>query len=222
MPPRTRIPRDIPRWADALRMRRSALGLSQDEVAQRSQESLAQRTVSALENGTIDLRDLSVGRLLALAKALGWTLYDLQQATRIDLGIQTPEGGRLSPAPVRTFPLYSLEEALKPLSQMKPFPDYPAPVWNRDVRPGLCVFFEGHHPVTGGKLHYIDTSDHLPEPDHAYLIVHQDIPQICEYQESSSRNGSIGFFVSSSGRLIPAEDTQVIGRRYLLSSIERT
>ncbi|GEM46617.1 helix-turn-helix transcriptional regulator [Deinococcus cellulosilyticus] len=220
MPPRTRTPRDIPRWADALRMRRSALGLSQDEVAQRSQDGLAQRTVSALENGTIDLRDLSVGRLLALARALGWTLYDLQQATRLDLGIETPEG-RLSPAPVRTFPLYPLEEASKPLSQMKPFPEYPAPVWARDACPGLCVFFEGHHPVTGGKLHYIDTTDHHPEPDHAYLIVYQDIPQICDYQETSSRNGSIGIFVSRSGRFIPPEDSQVVGRRYLLSSIER-
>ncbi|GGJ55068.1 helix-turn-helix domain-containing protein [Deinococcus roseus] len=220
MSTRTRTSRDIPRWAEALRLRRTRLGLSQEEVARRCSDLLVQRTVSALETGVIDLKDLSVGRLLALSKALDWSLYDLQQATRLNLGIQTPEG-QLSPAPVHTFPLYPLQEASKPLDQMKPFADYPAPVWKRDVRPGLYVFFEGHHPITGGKLHHIDTADLELETGHAYLIVHQDIPRMCDYQETSSAHGNIGLFLCSDGRFIPAPDALLVGRRYLLSRIER-
>lgn len=220
MPPKAQAARDIPRWAEALKKRRSQLGLSQEEVARKCGEQLAQRTVSALENGVIHLTDLSVARLIALSRALSWTLYDLQQATRLDLGIETPQG-RLSPAPVQSLPLYPLSEASKPLDQMVPFKDILAPVWLRDLRPGLKVFFEGISPTLGGKMHHIDTLDQYPEPDHAYLILDQDHPIICAYQESRSRDGIIGVFVTPQNRFLPAEAVSVLGKRYVLSSIER-
>lgn len=90
-------PTNPPLWAQAIRARREALGKSegdkvtQEEVAARTGDALSQRTVSHLEKGTIDITSLAYGRVVALAKALNWTLPELQTATGIDMALPQQE-----------------------------------------------------------------------------------------------------------------------------------
>src|SRR3712207_4910190 len=79
--------RTIPDWAMAIKLRRIRLGLSQEDVAAHSGDAFTQRTVSALEVGQQQLTDMSYTRVIALARALNWTLAEMQRETGVDLGI---------------------------------------------------------------------------------------------------------------------------------------
>ena len=76
----------LPAWARALRVRRATLGISQDEVAARS-EVLNQTTVSELENGKYEIGNLTASRLAALARGLNWTLAELEKSVGVDFGL---------------------------------------------------------------------------------------------------------------------------------------
>jgi len=75
----------VPEWAKALRERRFQLGLSQEQVEEKSGGVIAQKTVSAAENGATPLLGMAVSRLRSYARALNWTLKDMQEATGLDL-----------------------------------------------------------------------------------------------------------------------------------------
>lgn len=97
-----------PPWADVLRRRREELSeregvrVTQEEVSARTNDLVAQRTVSHLEKGTVDLASLAITRVAALARALRWTLYELQQATGVDLGIEEPTAKGFQAFPLET------------------------------------------------------------------------------------------------------------------------
>lgn len=74
------------RAAQALFIRRHELGLSQEDVANTA-GSISQRTVSELERGKYSPDKLTASRAAALARALKWTLFDLQNATGVDFGL---------------------------------------------------------------------------------------------------------------------------------------
>ncbi len=76
----------LPKWATVLRLRRVELRLSQEEVAERTGHLIAQRTISHLETGRTHLTAFSYARVAALARALEWTLAEMQEGTGLDLG----------------------------------------------------------------------------------------------------------------------------------------
>jgi transcriptional regulator with XRE-family HTH domain len=205
-------PKNLPPWANALKLRRVALGKSQEEVANDSQV-LTQRTVSELENAKYTPDSLTVSRLVALARGLEWTLFDLQTATGLDLSLGEP-GEKLIPAPVQTFKLFPIREATKWPAAMDDFKEWPAHVWNQHARPGLAVFFEGEDPSQGGTLHYIDTHDRNPESEQFYLVVTEGQAKICEYKA----NTGIGIYLSPTGIHNPT-DVTVIGHRYMQTTM---
>jgi transcriptional regulator with XRE-family HTH domain len=93
MPPMTTPQPSKSRAAQQLRLRRAQLGLTQEGVSGQSMSNegevlISQRTVSDLEKGNVALIDLSARRLVALARALNWSLPELQRATGIDLGLE--------------------------------------------------------------------------------------------------------------------------------------
>lgn len=91
-------------------MRRTQLGLSQEAVAASSEDGISQKAVSDLETGRVHLTDMSMGRVVALARALSWSLEDLQRATGVDLGIVTLLPlGHGEPTPVYSLPSLGLE-----------------------------------------------------------------------------------------------------------------
>lgn len=85
-----------PQWAAALKRRREELGeregtrITQEELSSRTGDVVAQRTISHLEQGTVELPSLAINRVTALARALKWSLYDLQEVTGVDLGVEKP------------------------------------------------------------------------------------------------------------------------------------
>lgn len=91
----TRGPRPknaVPEWALALKMRRLQLGgLTQEDVQARSGDAISQGTISDLERGKVALDSLNIKRAAALARALNWSLSELQTATGTDLGLDASE-----------------------------------------------------------------------------------------------------------------------------------
>lgn len=79
--------RTVPPWATALKVRRVQLGISQEGVADLTNGVVSQSTMSALEVGRQELTDLAYMRVVALARALSWSLGEMQRATGVDLGI---------------------------------------------------------------------------------------------------------------------------------------
>lgn len=80
----------VPAWADALRQRRLALGLSQEKLAEASGKVLYQAEISRLERGLIHpTRELGLERFFALLTALDWTLEAFCQATGLELPFET-------------------------------------------------------------------------------------------------------------------------------------
>lgn len=93
----------VPEWALALKMRRLQLGnLTQEDIQIRSGEVISQGTISDLERGKVALDSLNIRRASALARALGWSLLELQHTTGIDLGI--------APTPDFPAPLYPIRD----------------------------------------------------------------------------------------------------------------
>jgi transcriptional regulator with XRE-family HTH domain len=80
-------PKTLPTWAVALRQRRKELKLTQEQIAALAGDLLAQRTISNLENGrNKDFGELGITKMNALARALNWTLDELQRETGASFG----------------------------------------------------------------------------------------------------------------------------------------
>lgn len=94
--PRRNKDHQRPEWARALLLRRMHLDRTQEEVAALGGDLLSQGTVSDLEQGRINLNRLETPRAVALARGLDWTLFQLQDETGVDLGLE---------ASVRAVPL---------------------------------------------------------------------------------------------------------------------
>jgi len=68
-------------------MRRLALGLGQEDVVALTGDAVTQGWVSDVERGKVDLANAGIAKVVALAKALNWTLAELQAATGAQIGI---------------------------------------------------------------------------------------------------------------------------------------
>lgn len=95
--------------AQALFLRRHELGLSQEDVANEA-GVISQRTVSELERGKYGLESLTMARVVGLAKALRWTLWDLQKETGADFGVPAP-GNAVEVSEVHRVPVRSMAAA---------------------------------------------------------------------------------------------------------------
>ena len=127
-----------PLWAQAIRARREELGkskgdkITQEEVAARTGDLVSQRTVSHLEKGTIDLSSLAYGRVVALAKALDWTLPEMQRATGLHVDEESPQQSPQEQRNKQDSPL-QLPDGLREAVEMfgGRYPDLLDPKWQR-------------------------------------------------------------------------------------------
>lgn len=75
-----------PYWSTRLQMRRVELGYkSQGELSAATNDLVAQRSISHLESGSSPLTGLTAPRLAALARALNWTIPQMEQETSVKL-----------------------------------------------------------------------------------------------------------------------------------------
>lgn len=83
MKPRTRQTQR-PEWARALVARRHALGLRQEDIAERTHEVITQGTMSDLERGKVKPTQMTYERFVAYLHALEWTPQEFAQATALN------------------------------------------------------------------------------------------------------------------------------------------
>ncbi|WP_380059993.1 XRE family transcriptional regulator [Deinococcus hohokamensis] len=214
--PRPKNP--IPEWALALRMRRLQLGnLTQEDIQARSGDTISQGTVSDLERGKITLDSLNVIRANGLARALGWTLADLQDATGVDLGAP-----RAEPLPTTTEPnpVYSLQQLKDPTAQplglnLTPSVKGNPANWRQTIMDGD----EMEPRIRDGESIYFDTDRTTPEKG-VFVIIHQDRVYVRRYSDLPSGPAWTADNPAYAHQFIPhTPSVQVLGRIYRVVGI---
>lgn len=74
-----------PAWGQAIKARRQALGLTQEDIEAGTQDLVSQKTVSDLEVGRVHPLKLGAEKFLALLRVLRWTLEEFAQATGLEV-----------------------------------------------------------------------------------------------------------------------------------------
>lgn len=227
----------IPQWAQALRARREAISesegtrITQEDVAARTGDLLSQRTVSHLEKGTIELGSLAFSRVVAFAKALDWTLSDLQRATGLDLGVADTvvEQGTASP-------IYRIQNLLDPDPKADSYTFVQTAPGRQLPSDYIIVYADSDEMATGeqrsirpGDQVFIDTQQPVKMVENnVYVIAYKGKIHIRRYRrppEGFESNGD--FFVADnpiySMHAIPVENASVIGRvfRFISDQFER-
>lgn len=217
--PRTRIKaRDIPGWSLALKVRRTQLGLSQEGVADASDDGISQKAVSDLETGRVQLTDMALGRVVALARALGWSLIEMQRATGVNLGVAEIETLPGQAA----IPLYLLQDLIK----ANPQPDayaFLAPnpnVKNPDTY--LVTLMDSDEMATGerrsipeGARVFFDPSIHVAEHEnHTYVIEHAGRVHIRRFTKLPTGYAFTADNPAYAMAFIPADQARVLGKTY--------
>lgn len=209
-------------------VRRTQLGLSQEAVSGRTGDLVAQRTVSHLENGKIYPTELTMARVTALARALDWTLFEMQEALGIDLGLTRNPASTLRPVAFGGVPTYPLAATLSdalpphPVSVMlSPRSDGQAhpPRLRAYVMPTDEMQVPGQRSIHPGDYVVTDLDDHALVHNALYVVTRNGTPYVRRYKDTEMGSGFYADNVSYDP--IPAHGTHVIGRVYRLSSADR-
>lgn len=175
----------------------------------RTEEAVSQRSISALETGTTPLTGMAIGRVVALARALDWTLGEMQRATGVDLGMTEATVIGLGMAPV-----YALTAALTP--------DQPGlPVDEDLLSPGLTrplllradtdeMLGTTPAAIRPGSILHIDQADTTPQEGKVYVITDHEGVHVRLY--TTTRLGAVFRAENREHEDIPAAEAQVVGR----------
>jgi len=198
-------------------MRRLELGnLTQEDIQVRSGEIVSQGTVSDLERGKISIDSLNVKRASALARALKWSLSELQEATGVDLGVPNAEVLATS----EPTPVYSLTA----LGTDKPNPDGYNITPSKGTHPAhwMQTFMDSDEmtpAIRDGESIYFDTDATSPAKG-VYVIAHQGKAYIRRYSQLPTGPAWTADNPAYAHQFIPASDTvKVLGRVYRVVGI---
>ena len=215
----------LPAWARALRVRRAVLGISQEEVAARS-EVLNQTTVSELENGKYEIGNLTASRLAALARGLQWTLAELEREVGVDFGLGAymdaataqPLQGEYQQRPV--FHLSALTERL------------PQPIEYAWLPPGkgddqdytIALLIENTEMERMGRsLHpddivFVRTDQTTPVPDQIYAVMTEMGVLIRRFVQTPIGAAFSADNPALAGQLLSPDSVTVLGHVYRVFS----
>lgn len=214
---RSRTPqKDVPDWAMALKLRRIRLQLSQEGVAAAAGDVLSQKAVSDLENGRVFLGDMSMNRVVALARALRWTLPELQAATGVDLGLEAP----VQFVSDRQAPVYPLAAA----AQADPPPLDGREMLRGDHPDNFRIFrvdvpdMDASTPtaVRPGEHVYVNLDEREPHEGHVYVIVAAGRPRVRRWAPTPFGHAWVAD--NREHDPIPPASAQVLGRIYRVTS----
>lgn len=214
-----------PVWAEALRRRREALGLTQEELAARTandigEELLAQRTISALELGQLHPLRLTTERLAAYLHALRWTPEEFAEAT----GLEVPF---VRPAQEKPGEEYVILPVLGSAAAGPPWPTVEhIPLPRNILRPSTLVFRVDGDSMDNGEEDSIRDGD--------YVLVD---PNLMDFQDGKvylveivgdglavkrARKVKRGWVLASdnpSGPILTPDEVRVVGQVYRKISI---
>lgn len=180
-----------------------------------SGDGISQKAVSDLENSRVQLMDMSVGRVIALARALNWSLNELQEATGVDLGVSAELLSTNEPTPV-----YSLAA----LGSEKPNPDGFNITPNKGKHPAnwMQTFMDSDEmtpAIRDGESIYFDTDLTSPTKG-VYVIAQQGSAHVRRYSQLPSGPAWTADNPAYAHQFIPASDTvKVLGRVYRVVGI---
>lgn len=201
--------RIVPTWATALKVRRVQLGISQEGVADLTNGVVSQSTMSALEVGRQELTDLAYMRVVALARALSWSLGEMQRATGVDLGI-----AEVTLVGEGSADVYPLSAALSP--------DNPGPAIDHvAVTPGVSrplllradtdeMQGTSRASVRPGSYLHLDLDLTTPAEGLVYVVTDHEGVHLRLY--TTTRLGAVFRAENREHEDIPASEAQVIGQ----------
>ncbi|GGB71639.1 LexA family transcriptional regulator [Deinococcus soli (ex Cha et al. 2016)] len=201
----------------ALKLRRVGLGMAQDDVAAASGDAFSQRLVSDLEVGKVYLGDISITRASALARALQWTLSEMQAATGIDLGIAESVA---IPGVSDPTPIYSLRQLGNPNAQPDGVNITPNP--GPHPRDWMQTFMDGDDMdprIRDGESIYFDTDKTTPDRG-VYVIRYRDRAYVRRYSQLPTGPAWTADNPAFAHQFIPdGPDVTVLGKVYRVVGI---
>ena len=207
----------VPAWALALKMRRLQLGnLTQEDVQARSGDLISQGTISDLERGKVSLDSLNVRRAAALARALNWSLAQLQEATGVDLGVPNAEALKTG----EPTPVYLLKDLVDPNAQPHGFNITPnngkhPKNWRQTVMDGD----EMTDAIRDGESLYFDLDITQPGSG-VFIITHAGKVYVRRYAVLPSGPAWVAANSAYAHQFIPAsDDVGIVGRIYRVVGI---
>jgi hypothetical protein len=196
-------------------MRRLELGKGQEDIVAATGDLMTQAWVSDVERGKVDLNNAGFGKVVALARALDWTLIDMQHATGVDLGITelTPVG-----AADEEMPVYLLSSIAQPTPTLHSYEGFELDA-DEDPAKLLIVLADntdmerpGGRSIHPGDAVFLRTDLTQLEERQGYAIQHQGRVLLRRYEVL----GGVSFFVADNPalarELIPTSDAVVLGR----------
>lgn len=197
-----------PPWALRVKMRRLELGKGQEDIVAEAGDLMTQGWVSDLERGKVELPNAGFAKVVALARALDWSLAEMQRATGVDLGVMDAELVGMGSADV-----YPLASALTP--------DRPGlPVDHDAIIPGIekplllradSDEMYGTTPasIRPGSILHVDLAKTTPEEGRVYVISDHEGVHLRLY--SVTRLGPVFRADNREYEDIPAQEATVIG-----------
>jgi len=179
-------------------------------------DGISQKAVSDLENARVHLTDMSMGRVVALARALNWSLSQLQEATGVDLGVPNAE-------PVTTgepTPVYLLKDLADPNPQPHGLNTTPntgkhPKNWRQTVMDGD----EMTDAIRDGESIYFDLDITQPGSG-VFIITHAGKVFVRRYVVLPSGPAWVAANPAYAHQFIPASDeVKIVGRIYRVVGI---
>jgi SOS-response transcriptional repressor LexA len=223
--PRKPTRKDLPVWARVLRSRREFLGLSPEQVAELTEDTIKPHTVYDYENARTNPQNAEFYRLARYASALRWTPFEMQTETKLDLGLHGQPGDTATNIPKRLVPLRDLASAGVDVesSAVREYIE----VSNEDWFPGLELYrAEGNSmyvadanadSIRHGDILYVNSFETEPVSREIFVVRLGSGNVVVKRLEilMSERFGGAVILTSDNptfGPIFPDEDARIVGR----------
>lgn len=181
-----------------------------------SADGISQKAVSDLENARVHLTDMSMGRVVALARALNWSLAQLQEATGVDLGVPNAEAVKTG----EPTPVYLLQALANPNAE--PHGINATPNNGKHPKNWRQTIMEGDEMVDAirdGESMYFDLDITQPSSG-VFIITHAGKVYVRRHALLPSGPAWVAANPAYAHQFIPAsDDVKIIGRIYRVVGI---
>lgn len=206
---------------EVLRARRVEIGKRQDDLA--NDAEVSQKLISEIERGEQSLLAVGIGRARNIARALRWSLNDLQAATGLDLGVEAQQSAQANaPGDLSNFLANPPVVPGGRFVPSAPLSQYGSPksltfIPDEINRPGIQVVILDNPTMKAGGMAYgatlyIDTAERAPEKGRVYLVKNNGKHEI---RRAAVHGGDVWLYLDSpehGGPPAQLNELSVLGR----------